>query len=39
MLDELTVLEPFVKLDKDLKNAAATLSPSEARYLVDSYSA
>lgn len=31
------VLEPFAKLDKDLKNAAKTLSPNEARFLVDSY--
>jgi len=30
-------LEPFVKLDKDLKRAATTLTPNEARYLVDAY--
>ncbi len=30
-------LEPFVKLDKDLKKAATTLTPNEARYLVDAY--
>src|SRR5258708_10991824 len=29
--------EPFVRLDKDLKSAAATLSAAEARFLVDAY--
>jgi len=36
MLDTVQ-LEPFVKLDKDLKHAAQTLSADEARYLVDAY--
>ncbi len=36
MLDTIG-LEPFVKLDKDLKKAATTLTPNEARYLVDAY--
>lgn len=30
-------LTPLVKLTKDLRNASKTLSPSEARYLVDRY--
>jgi len=30
-------LTPLVKLTKDLRNASRTLSPSEARYLVDRY--
>jgi hypothetical protein len=30
-------LAPLVKLTKDLRNASRTLSPSEARYLVDRY--
>lgn len=30
-------LEPIVRLTRDLKNAAVTLSPAEARYLVDAY--
>jgi Transposase IS116/IS110/IS902 family len=30
-------LEPFTKLDKDLKTAATTLTAHEARFLVDSY--
>ncbi len=30
-------LEPFTKLDKDLKTAATTLTAHEARYLVDAY--
>ena len=36
MLDAIE-LEPFVRLDKDLKKAATTLTPDEARYLVDAY--
>lgn len=30
-------LDPITRLTRDLKNAALTLSPNEARYLVDSY--
>lgn len=30
-------LEPFVKLSRDLKKAAETMSQNEARFLVDSY--
>jgi len=30
-------LEPFTKLDRDLKKAAQTLTDNEARYLVDAY--
>lgn len=30
-------LEPIVRLTRDLKNASATLSDAEARYLVDAY--
>lgn len=33
----MTDLEPILKLSKDLKNAAASLSDSEVRYLVDAY--
>jgi len=33
----MTDLEPILKLSKDLKNAAATLTDSEVRYLVDAY--
>ena len=31
------VLEPFIRLDRDLRTAAKTLSAQEARFLVDSY--
>jgi len=36
MLDTLDLI-PFEKLDKDLKRAATSLSPGEARYMVDAY--
>src|SRR3990167_8778391 len=32
-----TELNPITRLSRDLKEAAATLSPDEARYLVDAY--
>jgi hypothetical protein len=32
-----TEIQPLVKLTKDLRNASRTLSPQEARYLVDRY--
>jgi hypothetical protein len=32
-----TNLDPIIRLSRDLKEAAATLSPDEARYLVDAY--
>ena len=36
-MSEPTTLEPILRLSKDLKDASKILSPSEARYLVDSY--
>lgn len=37
MSESAAVLEPLVKLSRDLKLASANLSTTEARYLVDSY--
>ena len=31
------VLNPFVRLSRDLKNASTTLDEAEARFLVDYY--
>ena len=37
MLEEITTLDPLELLRADLRRAAATLTPSEVRYLVDYY--